>query len=277
MRSPRWFLATVVACTAIAGAAPSTALAASPHQARSSVSVTGNAATIAFYRKVVRATRAAPAVDYEFGDVDSPAQAKFEPGGHVNWYWDVPPQPGYKPVPGIVWVGARGGRVQFVTATLVCGRSDIRRACFPFGLVLTPRGEIILSGGASTVPASTPIRERGYQPCYGPTVGRPQVGSYSKLGVASGYGLYGHFLPIRRSGDTVLVTSTYPYGSRGQRATEVDTISATTFLPSRYVIHVSAAAGVAGFVVGATVHWFKVPYAPPNSNGICATYLKSIS
>lgn len=209
-----------------------------------------------------------------FATTDTLIEVKAQAGGRDSWYQFEPPQPGYSPSSGVVWVAASAGRVRFVAETVTYGGVGTRFAAF--GLVLTPKGEVMLGGGATPSTSSGTSVEIAYNPCDGPTSGAHYVGGYSKVGVTSGYGLYGRFLSIRTAGRNVVVTSTYPWGTKGQRATEIDTISATTYLPSRTVIHISAARGVAAFTLAYRTTWYHTPLSPPKSTGVCSTYLKSV-
>ncbi len=235
---------------------------------------TGNPAVIAFYRKVVAATRAATAEQATFAATDSVTQVRVNPNGSYSWVQVSPREPGFTPARGTFWVVAAAGRVRFVAETLAYG--GVGKAFGPFGIVLTARGEILLGGNAfPSVGSARPPSE--YQPCGGTTTGTAYVGGYSKVGGPSGYGLYGDFVSMHRAGGAELVTSTYPWGTKGQRATEVDTVSLATDLPVRSVVHVSAAPGIPAFTFAYTNVWYHTRVLPPNSNGVCATDLKASS
>jgi hypothetical protein len=156
-----------------------------------------------------------------------------------------------------------GGRVKFVVETLTAFRPP---GFPPVGLLLASSGEYQLAGGAPV--SFTPPTTASYQPCVGRNTGPPYVGGYTKVGVASGYGLFGHFDPMRRVGSNEIVTSTYAWSSN-QVATEVDTIAASTRLPSAGVVRVSGATGRPAFSYHWTVRWYAARAYPPNSNGVC--------
>ena len=61
-----------------------------------------------------------------------------------------------------------------------------------------------------------------------------------------GYYVYGDYLPLRRVGTTMVVTSTYPAGG-GQTVTETDTIAVATHLPISTFVNVPAASGHPGY------------------------------
>lgn len=76
----------------------------------------------------------------------------------------------------------------------------------------------------------------------------------TKVGNVAGYGLYGKFRPMRQVGKTVYVTSTYPWG-KTQTATEVDTISYGSRLPSLGRVSVAASPGHPAFSYHWTAKW----------------------
>ena len=234
----------------------------------------GNPAIIAFYRKVVAATRAATAEQEIFRAADTLAQVKAYPNGDYSWVQLSPHEPGFTPAQGSVWILASAGRVRFVTETLLYG--GVGKAFGSFGIVLTSRGEILLGGNAfpAVVGSGTPFV---YQPCAGTVHGPAYVGGYAAVGGPSGYGLYGDFVSMHRAGGAEIVTSTYPWGTKGQRVTEVDTVSLATDLPVRSVVHVSAVRGIPAFTFAYTNVWYHTRVLPPNSNGVCSTDLKASS
>lgn len=249
--------------------------ASSVRRAGRSPRASGNPAVIAFYRKVVAATRAATAEASFFSATDSLAQVKVNPNGSYSWFQYDPPKPGFVPAKGVVWVVATAGRVRFVTESLAYGR--VGTAFGPFGIVLTSRGEVLLGGNAFPTVPSASSATPGPRPCEGTTTGPVDVGGWTKVGGPSGYGLYGDFLSMHRAGGAEIVTSTYPWGSKGQRVTEVDTISLTTHLPVRSVMHVSAAPGIPAYTLAYRDVWYRSRVLPPTSNGVCATYLRPAS
>ncbi len=272
MHGPRAARATltallVLACTLITAAitpAGAATNALSRRGVRAGSGPSGNAATIAFYREVVAATRRMGTEVQTFGG--SYAVVDYDASSRSwNWYTGgTPARAGYQPAGASVTVAASGGRVEFVAEVLTAMRPP---GFPPIGLLLAASGEYLLSGGAAT--SFTPPTTGDYQPCIGRTTsGSPYVGGYTKVGVASGYGLFGHFDPMRRVGANEIVTSTYPWSSH-QVATEVDTIAASTHLPIAGVVRVSAARGHAGFSFDWTVRWYAATAYPPNSNGVC--------
>lgn len=93
--------------------------------------------------------------------------------------------------------------------------------------------------------------------------GRGVIGGYSKVGpgVASGFTLYGHFDPMRNVNGTTYVTSTYPYGK--QQATEIDTISYATRLPSASITRLAALPGYPARTFTYSYHWLAATPAKP--------------
>lgn len=221
----------------------------------------GNAATLAFYRQVVAATRRMGTEVLTIGG--SYTIVEYQ-GSLKHWYTGgTSSRAGYQPAADLVTIAASGGRVKFVVDAIVHTRPP---GFSPFGLLLTASGEYLLAGGAPVT--FTPPTTHAYQPCMGRSTGAPYVGGYTKVGVASGYGFYGHFGPMRRVGANEIVTSTYPWGSK-QVETEVDTIAASTHLPSAGVVRVSSGGGLSGFSYHWTVRWYGATAYPPNSNGVC--------
>ena len=121
---------------------------------------------------------------------------------------------------------------------------------------------MLLDSSGLFVPSLAPGTKNCWEPSRGELLG------VTKTGTASGYGLYGDFAPMRRAGQTVYVTSTFPWG-KTQRATEVDTILAATHLPNEGIVHVSAAKGYAPFSFQWSAHWLTSPPTEPTVD-ICA-------
>ena len=218
----------------------------------------GNAAAIAFYRKVVAATRKMGGQEESF----TGSYSVVDPGTH-GWYTGgEAPRTGYVSANDQVWIGVSKERVTFVSDTITPGAS----ASFsPFGLLLNSSGEFLLENGA---PASFLSSAPTAYSCEGKTTGEKWVGGFSKVGAPSGYGLFGHFEAMRRAGRNEIVTATYPWNAK-QVATEVDTIPIATHLPIVSVTTVSPAVGLAGFSYRLTNRWYaKTPY-PPRSTGVC--------
>ena len=253
--------ALVVMASASAGAVAHTGRSGPAARVAPHLAATGNAAAIAFYRKVVAATDAQSSIHYTYSAAQTLVRVKNLGGGRLNWLMADPPKAGYNPAMGSVWAGAIHGRTTFVAQTVL--PTSAADGYISFELVLTPRGEVMLSPPSSS------------QACLGRTTGKPYVGLYTRTGEPIGAGLLGRFSPLRRVGDTVYVTSTYPWGA--QTAIEVDTISATTYLPSRSVVHVLPHHGIPGFTFAQdSITWGTTAPAPPVSTGVCATYLSSI-
>ncbi len=227
------------------------------------VGASGNAAAIAFYRKVVAATDAQSSIHFTYSAAETLVRVANLGGGRLSWLMADPPKAGYRPARGAVWASASRGKTTFVAETVA--PSSPADGYAPFELVLTPRGEIMMS--ASSV--------AGVQSCEGHTTGGPYVGLDTSTGHPIGYSLVGRFSPLRRQGDTVYVTSTYTWGP--QPVVEVDTVSATTYLPSRSVYRVLPYHGTPGFTFAQDdVTWGTSPLTPPTSNGVCTAYLNSI-
>ena len=253
--------ALVAMASASAGAVTHTGRTGPAARVAPHLAATGNAAAIAFYRKVVAATDAQSSLYFTYSAAQTLVRVKNLGGGRLSWLMADPPKAGYNPAMGAVWAGAIHGRTTFIAETVL--PTSVADGYVSFELVLTPRGEVMLSPPSSS------------QACLGRTTGKPYVGLYTRTGDPIGYSLTGRFSPLRRVGDTVYVTSTYPWGA--QTAIEVDTISATTYLPSRSVYHVLPHHGIPGFTFAQDgIKWGTTAPAPPVSTGLCATYLASI-
>jgi len=261
LAGPLTALVLIFILTAIA-VLPAGATTGEPNvKVRAASGPSGNTATIAFYRRVVAATRR---MGTEVMTIGGSYTIVDQSGGHSHWYTGgTPSRAGYQPAADLVTIAAAGGRVKFVVDVITAVRPP---GFGPFGLLLASSGEYVLAGGAPVT--FTPPTTAEYQPCEGRATGSPDVAHYTKVGVASGYGLYGHFGPMRRVGANEIITSTYPWDSK-QIATEVDTIAAFTHLPSAGVVSVSAGNGLAGFSFRWTVRWHAATAYPPNSNGVC--------
>jgi hypothetical protein len=207
---------------------------------------TGNAKTIAFYRHVVLATGRAPG----WTEVQTGYYSLEQSGQTANWWtWlDGAAPAGYHAAADHFTIAASGGKIVWGEDEMVpSGACGGGAACTPIE---------ILSNGVNNLYLR--FVRPGASTCWLTAHGSPLPGS---VGGSSGYGLYGHFLPMRRVGGTVYVTSTYPLD--GRHVTEVDTINYATHLPSAGVSHVAAAAGKPAFSFSWTIHYLKSePVAP---------------
>lgn len=236
---------------------------------------TGNAATIAFYRKVVAASAATDGVEQIYPAQAPLTQVEYSKKG-LSWATESPKKAGFTPANDVVFVGASRGKVTFVADSVVYPGKGVS---FPsFGVVLTAKGEVVLAGGAPAREAPATKKTQVY-PCAGPYKGPHFVAGYPKVGVPFGYSLYGHFDPLKKvdKGKAYQVTSTYPWLVKpARKATEVDIVPVGTYLPSEGVIHVSAVGKYPAFTLEWANVWFKKPLYPPVTNGACAAYLKGV-
>ena len=245
---------SVLVCTACVAAL--TAFGATASAATSAP--TGNAATIAFYRLVVNATARAGAEE----SVQSGYSALQElPNGTTNWENGLALKSGFVPATDHIVVAAAGRRVIWVSDELVPTSScTAATTCVSVQTFLGRAGVFFrrLAPGASTC----------WQVAHALVPGSsPSVGGYTKIGVPSGYGLYGHFEPMRRVGNTVYVTSSFPWGKA--TATEVDTISSVTHLPTAGSTRVSASSGAPSFSFHWTMKWPEIAPTEPTIR-VCA-------
>lgn len=218
--------------------------------ASTSRAATGDPATIAFYRAVVKATQ----TERRTIDTATGFTQLEETAGAVNWRFGEAPLPGYVKATDHVVISASGGKLVWLSDLLV------PKSCTPTGTHRCDDVEVVLdhSGVFFHVIAN------GNNACYVSAQG--SIFGYAKVGVASGYSLYGRFLPMKRDGGNVEVTSTYPYGH--QQATEVDTISPKTHLPSVTVVQV-AGGGLPKFTYRDVLHWSMAPPKVPKFS-ICS-------
>ncbi|MCL6092108.1 MAG: hypothetical protein M1435_04080 [Actinobacteria bacterium] len=237
--------------------------------------VSGNAGAIAFYRKVVKATEATDGVEEFYPPQEPLTQARYA-AKRLSWAEMQPSRAGFAPAGDIVFVGALRGKVTFVADSVIYAGKGAR---FPdFGLLLTPKGEAVLVGGAAARTAPVGKKTAVY-PCAGKYTGPSLVAGYNKVGVAFGYSLLGHYdaLKLVDKAKAYEVTSTYPWpGTPVRRATEVDTVPIATDLPTLTVIHVSAGGKFPAFTMREANVWFRQKLYPPDTNGVCTQYLRGV-
>ncbi len=233
---------------------------------------TGDAAAIALYRKVVAATSATSGVEEIFTAAAPLTQARYSSAG-LSWYIMQPKKAGFAAADDVVFIAAAGGKVRFVTDSVVYGGTG--KAPFPpFGLVLTAKGEVLLDGAAPAL-AAPPLPTTPIEACATPLKPPHFVAGYPQVGVAYGYSLYGHFDPLKQAAKDYDVTSTFPWSSKPSRtATELDVVQASTDLPVESIVHVSAGGQYPAFTLRWVNVWFKKALYPPKTNGACAAYLK---
>ena len=215
-------------------------------------SATGSAVTIAFYRLVVDATqRTAGVEETQTGyAVIEDALGKDSTFSVRSAAAGVPA--GYARAVEHITIASKSGHVLWLSDDFVpvgCGRTAVV-SCLPVEMLLT-------SSGTAWHFDSPGLP--GNSSCWG-TVTNAVIDGYSKTGSAFGYGLYGHFEPMRRAGGSELVASTYPWG-KAQQATEVDTVPVTTHLPTLGVVSVSASPNNPAFTYRWANHWLTA--GPP--------------
>jgi hypothetical protein len=218
-------------------------------------SVTGSAATIAFYRLVVDATQRAAAVEEtqtgysvirETVGKDSAFTVGSAEGG-------VPA--GYARAIEHITIANKDGQVLWLSDDFVpvaCGYTTTV-SCVPVEILITDDGAVWHFDPPTLAAANS---------CW-ETVGTAVIDGYSKTGSPFGYSLYGRFEPMRRVGGTELVTSVYLWGG-AQHATEVDTVPVMTRMPTTGVVRVSASPGHPAFSYRWTNHWLTTSPAQPN-------------
>lgn len=248
-----------------AGAVSASATTAGAVSAGASTLPSGNAKTIAFYRAVLAANKRAKGWRATFTGYTA-VDESIGKNTFFDWRYEAGIPKGYSWAVDHVTVAASDGRVSWLsdemTSKPTCSYgANGGSLCYggaPYEVVLTSRGLVghfVLSKAAATLI------------CWSPDHGG--AAGYTKVGVNSGFGLYGgHFYPMRRVGAAEIVTSTYPWGTK-QHATEVDTIPIATHLPEVIVIHVSASAGNPALAIRATFHWLGATPVEPNTTPSC--------
>jgi len=217
---------------------------------------TGNAKAIAFYRSVVNATRAHSGVVVTQTGYVLMTDELGRSSSFSFTFGIGSRRPGYVPAVEHITIAAVNRRISWVSDDMVpegC-TAQAGGSCLPVELLLYSGG-LLWRFDSPRLPASSS--------CWSSNVrAGTEVAGYTKTGVASGYALYGYFYPVKRVGGSDEVTSTYPWG-KTQKATEVDTISLATRLPTSSVVHVSAAPGAPAFTYRWTNQWLaKAPVMP---------------
>jgi hypothetical protein len=233
----RRLIGTAVAVSAVTG------LQLSPAGAASLVS--GNSAAIAFYRAVVDATQHQGGVDEVQTGFVVMKDTLGKDVASVSLAMGSGKLPtGYVQVTEHLTVADSSGKISWASDALtpVCAGlcPDI-----PYQLLLTSAG-LFGHFGSSAASGTCWAHDSGSL-------------DYLKVGTPFGYDLVGNFGPLKRSKGSVVVTSTYPWGSKDS-ATEVDTVPANTHLPVTGLVHVAATVGQAAFQYRWTNKW--LPSSP---------------
>jgi hypothetical protein len=240
VRGTKLILAMTLAVAALlASAAPASAAGPS-----------GDPATIAFYRTVVAATAKRGGILMRVSGYTSLYEART---GYFRWLDGEATPPSYVPAVDQVTIASAHGKLVWLYERAVplpsCSHIG-QRTCEGLDLFLGPSGIFYRLGNMSC-----------WSPAHGSVLG------YTRPGEITGFALYGHFLPMRRVGNTVYVTSTYPWGK--QVATEVDTIPYSTRLPSSDNVHVAAGAGLRAFTSNFTYRGWLVAEPPKPATPAC--------
>jgi hypothetical protein len=101
--------------------------------------------------------------------------------------------------------------------------------------------------------------------CYS-NLGSPALGTMLASYGGPFVGVYGHFSPLEHAGSTVIVRSSYPWGSSGAQAMEVDRISSVTRLLLSLQVQVN---GTAPFAFSELMREQPVPGFVPASSPHC--------
>jgi len=158
---------------------------------------TGDAATIAFYRAAQGAYRNVPAViENRTGYLSYTSE-----GSVPRWQYGLRPTAGFTAASESLLVLLSGGVItKYVDTARAPGHA-------PLSIIEDSSGVWSMAAGK----------------CYFANPRASGVGGWAGQLI----GVVGNFAPMRRSGDVVTITSTYPWGKSGT-ATEIDRISATT-------------------------------------------------
>jgi hypothetical protein len=237
----RRFIGAGVAFSAVIG------LQLAPATASSLVS--GNSAAIAFYRTVVAATQHQGGVDeVQTGFVVmKDTLSKTSAGVSVTMGSGRQPT-GYVQTTEHLTVADSGGKISWASDALTPMCATVVCPDIPYQLLLTSAG--LFGHFGSSIAAGT---------CWTHDSGSLD---YLRVGAPFGYDLVGNFGPLKNSKDAVVVTSTYPWGSKDS-ATEVDTIPSNTHLPVSGVVHVAATVGQPAFQYRWTNKWLPGSPAEP--------------
>lgn len=244
---------TGVAVVVAATAALLSSFAAGP-PAHASPTVSGNHAAIAFYRHVVAATQRQRAVEEVQTGFVALQDRVLKGTATVAWTTGTGRVPtGFVPVTEHLTVASKGGKIAWATDLFTPDCPTKLCPDVPYQVLLTA------SGMLGRVTGNVKAEERAGR-CWAQDKG----GNLDALSVGApfGYQLVGHYRPLERSGSTVKVTSTYPWGMKGS-ATEVDTINARTDLPTSGVTKVAATAGNPAFTYRWTSRWLAHAPAEP--------------
>jgi hypothetical protein len=176
----------------------------------------GDPATITFYHQVQDAYRSVGAIA---GTRTGFLSYKVSPGLAFSYRFGQSAPAGYRPARESLLFLFRNGRdVKFVDRASAKGLP-------PLTIIQDARGAW---ANVSRRPGACFYRSPGASSLGG--VGHPFVG------------VFGNFSPLKRSGGTVIVRSSYPWGKTGAAASEVDRISASTKLLLSEQVHVAGAA-----------------------------------
>ncbi len=233
-------------------------------QANASSGVSGNAAAIAYAHLVAAATQRMGAEEETI-----PGQVAIQD--------DVTPQSWHVTTKYIVGTSVPSGYVPAVEYTTVAAKAArvtwISTVFVPSGCPTTSAPTCTRS--VNNITALFLLTSAGFfvHPYRYPDLcwskGTGTVANRSQTGGPVGYEVYGDYLPLRRVGTTIVVTSTYPAGG-GQTLTETDTIAVASHLPISTFVSVSAASGHPGYTEHFAYRWLTTAPPEPQVGVLCS-------
>jgi hypothetical protein len=202
---------------------------------------TGDPATIAFYRQVQSAYRTVHAIVGVRHGYFSYTVA----GSVFSFRYGMARPAGLRPATeSLLYLFRNGRATRFVDTARAAGLP-------PLTLIQDASG---VWGRASSRPGG----------CYSKSPGAGNIGGIGQPFV----GVFGDFQALRPSGKTVVVvTSTYPWGTAGPQAREVDRISAATKFLLSETVHVSGPAAFSFSLSG--LRETRAPSHVPSTNPHC--------
>ena len=212
---------------------------------------TGNAKAIAFYREMVKTVAGEGGVtEYRSGYAFVKVTCMASGGAAVSLDWSRAKAPaGYSPVTEFLATAFRGGKSVWTTDQFTPTSGVVTHNCdpkTPLRLLLNSKGgflQVLTIGKAST--------------CW-------QTFNAALLWKIGGpeYETFGHFYPMQKVGKNEIVDSSFTW-TKTTQATEIDTISRVTHLPSSSVLHIPKVGTSPAYVDSWSSSWLKKAPAAP--------------
>lgn len=207
---------------------------------------TGNAKAIAFYRLMVKTIARYDGLLQSRSGYAVVETTSTGTGWTYGSHAAVVPT-GFSPATEVVTDALSGGKVLWVADLMTpkCGAAGSCGTNVPARGILNTQGLYVQVLAPSKPPS-----------CWERIPGDTgAVAGYTKLG-GPVYETNGHFDPIKRVGKNELVTSTFPW-TKTSTATEIDTISLATHLPTYGVVYAPKDGAAPAFAYAWTNSWMK--------------------